>query len=158
MDFGCRRASRVTRGPVCWRQSQWGRITESPRTGPYGRYSRGPLPSWVFEAEALSGPRSDIGGFGSQRDRSARRPTSVDFGDPVVNDLKRHPPIFTASVRSPFINRRHGQRPACGSSFDCLAADAATPTFPATRRADRRKIERAFEFSLQQFQDNVGAE
>ena len=45
-----------------------------------------------------------------------------------------------------------------GSSFDCLAADAATPTFPATRRADRRKIERAFEFSLQQFQDNVGAE
>jgi hypothetical protein len=137
---------------------KWGRTTESPRTGPYGRYSRVPLPSWVFEVEALSGPRSDIGGFGSQRDRSARRPASVDFGDPVVNDLKRHSPIFTASVRSPFINRRHGQRPACGSSFDCLAADAATPTFPATRRADRRKIERAFEFSLQQFQDNVGAE
>ena len=79
-----------------------------------------------------------------------------------MNDLKRHPPIFTASVRSPFINRlinrRHGQRPARGSSFDCLAADGATPTFPATRRADPRKIERAFEFSLQQFQDNVGAE
>ena len=62
------------------------------------------------------------------------------------------------AYHSHFINRRHGQRPACGSSFDCLAADAATPTFPATRRADRRKIERAFEFSLQQFQDNVGAE
>jgi hypothetical protein len=76
----------------------------APRTGPYGRYSRVPLPSWVFEVEALSGPRSDIGGFGSQRDRSARRPASVDFGDPVVNDLKRHSPIFAASVRSPFIN------------------------------------------------------